>query len=73
MKFDDANALLAAVRNIAQFVGRPIDDERPFLDARLPAGFIVPSPSEDLAGDDIEEIVGEGEFVTNFHDDEAPD
>ena len=29
---------MAAVRNISQFVGRPIDDERPFLDARLPDG-----------------------------------
>lgn len=37
-KFEDANALMAAVRNISQFVGRPIDDERPFLDARLPDG-----------------------------------
>lgn len=38
VKFDDANALMAAVRNISQFVGRPIDEERPFLDARLPDG-----------------------------------
>lgn len=38
VKFDDANALMAAVRNISQFVGRPIDDEHPFLDARLPDG-----------------------------------
>ncbi|MBY0370474.1 CpaF family protein [bacterium] len=37
-KFEDSNALMAAVRNIAQFVGRPIDEERPFLDARLPDG-----------------------------------
>lgn len=37
-KFEDANALMAAVRNIAQFVGRPIDEEKPFLDARLPDG-----------------------------------
>ncbi len=37
-RFEDANALMAAVRNIAQFVGRPIDEERPFLDARLPDG-----------------------------------
>ena len=29
---------MAAIRNIAQFVGRPIDEERPFLDARLPDG-----------------------------------
>ena len=37
-KFEDANSLMAAVRNISQFVGRPIDEERPFLDARLPDG-----------------------------------
>jgi pilus assembly protein CpaF len=29
---------MAAVRNISQFVGRPIDNEHPFLDARLPDG-----------------------------------
>ncbi len=38
VKFDDENSLMAAVRNISQFVGRPIDDEHPFLDARLPDG-----------------------------------
>src|SRR5438874_1201918 len=38
VKFEDANALMAAVRNIAQFVGRPIDEERPIMDARLPDG-----------------------------------
>jgi len=37
-KFEDSNSLMAAVRNISQFVGRPIDEERPFLDARLPDG-----------------------------------
>jgi pilus assembly protein CpaF len=36
--FNDEQALLAAVRNIAQFVGRRIDDENPTLDARLPDG-----------------------------------
>jgi pilus assembly protein CpaF len=36
--FIDEQALLAAVRNIAQFVGRKIDDENPTLDARLPDG-----------------------------------
>jgi pilus assembly protein CpaF len=36
--FEDESALMAAVRNISQFVGRPIDDEHPFLDARLPDG-----------------------------------
>src|SRR5580765_2642562 len=38
VKFEDDNSLMAAVRNISQFVGRPIDDEHPFLDARLPDG-----------------------------------
>lgn len=38
VQFEDANALMAAVRNISQFVGRPIDAERAFLDARLPDG-----------------------------------
>ncbi len=37
-RFTDEQALLAAVRNIAQFVGRRIDDENPMLDARLPDG-----------------------------------
>lgn len=36
--FHDEQALQAAVRNIAQFVGRRIDDENPMLDARLPNG-----------------------------------
>src|SRR4051812_43207335 len=37
-KFEDEGALLAAVRNISQYVGRPIDDDHPILDARLPDG-----------------------------------
>jgi pilus assembly protein CpaF len=36
--FDDEQALMAAVRNISQYVGRPISEESPFLDARLPDG-----------------------------------
>ncbi len=36
--FTDETALQAAVRNIAQFVGRKIDAENPTLDARLPDG-----------------------------------
>lgn len=36
--FEDDASVLAAVRNISQFVGRPIDEEHPFLDARLPDG-----------------------------------
>ncbi len=37
-KFLDEQALQAAIRNIAQFVGRRIDEENPILDARLPDG-----------------------------------
>jgi pilus assembly protein CpaF len=37
-RFLSADALLSAVHNIAQYVGREIDDERPILDARLPDG-----------------------------------
>ncbi len=37
-RFLDENALQAAVRNIAQSVGRRIDEENPTLDARLPDG-----------------------------------
>ncbi len=36
--FRDEQALQAAVRNIAQFVGRRIDEDHPTLDARLPDG-----------------------------------
>src|SRR5262245_16732367 len=36
--FDNEDALQAAVRNIAQSVGRIIDDKNPRLDARLPDG-----------------------------------
>lgn len=37
-QFLDEQALQAAVRNIAQFVGRRVDNENPILDARLPDG-----------------------------------
>jgi len=37
-QFEDEGSLQAAARNIAQFVGRPLDDENPTLDARLPDG-----------------------------------
>jgi pilus assembly protein CpaF len=37
-QFKDEQALQAAVRNIAQFVGRKIDEDNPILDARLPDG-----------------------------------
>ena len=38
-KFSDEDSLRAAVNNIAQSVGRKIDDENPRLDARLPNGY----------------------------------
>jgi pilus assembly protein CpaF len=37
-KFPSEDALLSAVHNVAQYVGREIDAERPVLDARLPDG-----------------------------------
>ena len=37
-QFNDEQALQAAVRNIAQSVGRRIDEDHPTLDARLPDG-----------------------------------
>ncbi len=36
--FENDEQLMAAVRNIAQFVGRVVDEQRPTLDARLPDG-----------------------------------
>jgi len=36
--FSNEAALLAAARNISQYVGKPISDEEPILDARLPDG-----------------------------------
>lgn len=40
-KFKDEDSLRAAVNNIAQSVGRRIDDEEPRLDARLPNGYRI--------------------------------
>jgi len=37
-KFESEAALLAAARNISQFVGKPISEEEPIMDARLPDG-----------------------------------
>ncbi len=38
-RFDDEDALLSAVHNIAQWMRRRIDQQHPVLDARLPSGF----------------------------------
>ncbi len=40
-KFQDEDSLRAAVNNIAQSVGRRINDEEPRLDARLPNGYRI--------------------------------
>jgi pilus assembly protein CpaF len=40
-KFRDEDALRAAVNNIAQSVGRRINDDEPRLDARLPNGYRI--------------------------------
>lgn len=37
-KFENEPSLLAAVRNISQFVGKPISEREPVMDARLPDG-----------------------------------
>ena len=37
-KFENEASLLAAARNISQFVGKPISENEPILDARLPDG-----------------------------------
>lgn len=37
-RFESPDALLSAVHNVAQYVGREIDENRPVLDARLPNG-----------------------------------
>lgn len=38
VKFPSREALLAALRNAAQFVGKSIDEQRPILEGRLPDG-----------------------------------
>ena len=37
-RFTSQEALVAALRNLAQFVGRHVDEHRPILEARLPDG-----------------------------------
>ena len=40
-RFPSDDALLSAIHNVAQWVGREISEEHPVLDARLPNGFRV--------------------------------
>lgn len=37
-RFPSSEALLAALRNLSQYVGKPISEERPILEGRLPDG-----------------------------------
>ena len=37
-KFENEEALLAAVRNVLQYTGKRMDDEHPLIDSRLPDG-----------------------------------
>lgn len=37
-RFTSREALMAALRNAAQFVGKPVDEQRPILEGRLPDG-----------------------------------
>lgn len=37
-RFETREALIAAIRNAAQFVGKHVDEERPILEGRLPDG-----------------------------------
>ena len=37
-RFEDGEALQAALRNIAQYVGKHLDEQRPILEGRLPDG-----------------------------------
>ncbi len=51
-RFPSDDALLSAIHNVAQWVGREINDERPVLDARLPNGSrvhaVIPSASRQI-------------------------
>jgi len=37
-RFETGEDLMAALRNVAQFVGKEVDEQRPILEARLPSG-----------------------------------
>ena len=51
-RFPSEDALLSAIHNVAQWVGREINDERPVLDARLPNGSrvhaVIPTASRGI-------------------------
>ncbi len=69
--FAGPDALLSAVHNVAQYVGREIDEDRPVLDARLPDGSRVHAviPPSARSGTYLtirkfqRDIMGLGDFV----------
>ncbi|AKF11667.1 CpaF family protein [Sandaracinus amylolyticus] len=76
-KFSSRDALTAALRNLAQFVGRHVDEHRPILEARLPDGSRVEAVLPPAAPDGphvairrffretltVERLVGFGSFT----------
>ena len=48
-RFSSPQSLMAAIRNVSQFVGRTIDFNTPYLDARLPDGSRVHAMIEPVA------------------------
>ncbi len=76
-KFANREALIAALRNLAQFVGRHVDEQRPILEGRLPDGSRVEAVLPPAAPDGphvairrffretltVEKLVGFGSFT----------
>ncbi len=50
-RFPSSRALMAALRNIGQFVGRSVDEQNPILEARLPDGSRVQAVLPPIAPD----------------------
>jgi pilus assembly protein CpaF len=48
-RFDNAEAVIAAMRNVAQYAGSYIDDQHPILEARLPDGSRVEAVMDPIA------------------------
>ncbi len=63
-RFESHDELMAALRNIAQYVGRPIDAEHAILEARLPEGSRVEAIIQPAAPD------GPIVSIRRFHRDE---
>lgn len=51
VRFEDSDAVWCALRNVAQFVGKSIDEQHPILEARLPDGSRVQGIAPPVAGD----------------------